>query len=163
MICIQQYSCLQKMCSLSRFLLSFTNNTFQFWLKLNSIDCVKDYHVFLKWQGCEADHSPPTSVEVKKTQIYTSTPPTSSWCSAQLVEHRDNFTFISPFTAPFNVAVWPYNGATLWSKLTCNVTWILVIFYVWGWYAGLCGYFSILLVYWSYASLCCRCIFEVLQ
>jgi hypothetical protein len=35
----------------------------------------------IKWvpgvnrQGREADHSPPTSVEVKKTWIYTSTPP----------------------------------------------------------------------------------------
>jgi hypothetical protein len=29
----------------------------------------------LKWQGREADHSPQTSTEVKKTWIYTSTPP----------------------------------------------------------------------------------------
>jgi hypothetical protein len=29
----------------------------------------------LKWQGREADHSPPTSAEVKKMWIYTSTPP----------------------------------------------------------------------------------------
>jgi hypothetical protein len=32
--------------------------------------------------GSEADHSPPTSVEVKNTWIYTSTPHTSSWRSA---------------------------------------------------------------------------------
>jgi hypothetical protein len=29
----------------------------------------------VKWKGCEADHSPPTSAEVKKTRIYISTPP----------------------------------------------------------------------------------------
>jgi hypothetical protein len=29
----------------------------------------------VKRQGCEADHSSPTSVEVKKAWIYTSTPP----------------------------------------------------------------------------------------
>jgi hypothetical protein len=29
----------------------------------------------VKQQGWEADHSPPTRVKVKKTWIYTSTPP----------------------------------------------------------------------------------------
>jgi hypothetical protein len=29
----------------------------------------------VKWPGPEADYSPPTSAEVKKTWIYTSTPP----------------------------------------------------------------------------------------
>jgi hypothetical protein len=29
----------------------------------------------IKQQGCEAEHSPPTSAEVKKTWTYTSTPP----------------------------------------------------------------------------------------
>jgi hypothetical protein len=29
----------------------------------------------LKWKGREADHSPPTSAEVNKMWIYTSTPP----------------------------------------------------------------------------------------
>jgi hypothetical protein len=29
----------------------------------------------LKWQGCGANHSPPTSAKVKKTWICTSTPP----------------------------------------------------------------------------------------
>jgi hypothetical protein len=33
-------------------------------------------------QGLEADHSPPTSVGVKKTWICTSTPPTSPWRNA---------------------------------------------------------------------------------
>jgi hypothetical protein len=29
----------------------------------------------IKQSGLEADHSPPTSAEVKKTWVYTSTPP----------------------------------------------------------------------------------------
>jgi hypothetical protein len=45
----------------------------------------------VKWPGSEADHSPPTSAEVKKTWIYASTTHTSSWCSAKLVKHRDRF------------------------------------------------------------------------
>jgi hypothetical protein len=36
----------------------------------------------VKRQGREADHLPPTSAEVKKMWIYTSTPRTPSWCSA---------------------------------------------------------------------------------
>jgi hypothetical protein len=42
----------------------------------------------------EVDHSSPTSAEVKKMWIYTSTPNTPSWRSAKLVQHRDNFTFL---------------------------------------------------------------------
>jgi hypothetical protein len=40
----------------------------------------------------EADHSPPTSAEVKKTWLYTSTPPNifMAYC---LINHRENFTF----------------------------------------------------------------------
>jgi hypothetical protein len=41
----------------------------------------------------EADHSFPTSAEVKKTWIYTSIPRKSSWCGADVVKHRDNFAF----------------------------------------------------------------------
>jgi hypothetical protein len=42
--------------------------------------------------GCEADHSPPSSAEVKNVWSYTSTPQYvfMAWC---LVKHRDNFTF----------------------------------------------------------------------
>jgi hypothetical protein len=32
----------------------------------------------VKWPGHEADHSPPTSTEVKKMWVYTSTP--MAWC-----------------------------------------------------------------------------------
>jgi hypothetical protein len=51
------------------------------------------YSPRVKRPGREADHSPPTSTEVKRTRIYTSTCYTSSWRSAKLVKHRDNFTF----------------------------------------------------------------------
>jgi hypothetical protein len=36
----------------------------------------------VKRPGCEVDHSPQTSAEVRKTWIYTSTPHTPSWRSA---------------------------------------------------------------------------------
>jgi hypothetical protein len=45
-----------------------------------------------KAAGGEADHSPPSSAEVKNAWSYTSTPQYvfMAWC---LVKHRDNFTF----------------------------------------------------------------------
>jgi hypothetical protein len=44
--------------------------------------------------GGKADHSSPSSANVKKAWSYTSTPPnTSSWRGDQL-KHRDNFTFL---------------------------------------------------------------------
>jgi hypothetical protein len=36
----------------------------------------------VKRPGHEVDHSPPTSAEVKKVWIYTSTPHMPSWCTA---------------------------------------------------------------------------------
>jgi hypothetical protein len=48
-----------------------------------------------KRPGREADHSPPSSAEVKNAWNYTSTPHTPSRCSAQL-KHRSNFTFTLP-------------------------------------------------------------------
>jgi hypothetical protein len=45
----------------------------------------------VKRLGREADHSLSTSAEVKKMWIYTFTPHTPSWRSAQLVKHRENF------------------------------------------------------------------------
>jgi hypothetical protein len=51
----------------------------------------------VKWLGHEADHSPPSSAEVKNAWSYTSTP---SICLHGVVlskkkkkKHRDNFTF----------------------------------------------------------------------
>jgi len=50
------------------------------------------FSLVLKGLGREADHSPPSSAEVKNPWSYTSTPNTSSWRGAKL-KHRDNFTF----------------------------------------------------------------------
>jgi hypothetical protein len=49
----------------------------------------------VKRPGREADHSPPSSAEVKNTWSYTSTPTYvfMAWC---LAKHRDNFTL--PYT-----------------------------------------------------------------
>jgi hypothetical protein len=45
--------------------------------------------------GREADHSPPSSAEVKEClELFLHSPNTPSWRGAQLGEHRDNFTFI---------------------------------------------------------------------
>jgi hypothetical protein len=47
----------------------------------------------LKRPGPEADHSPPSSAEVKEwVELYLHSPNTPSWRGAQL-KHRDNFTF----------------------------------------------------------------------
>jgi hypothetical protein len=47
----------------------------------------------VKRPGREADHSLPSSVEVKEwAELYLHFPNTSSWRGAQL-KHRDNFTF----------------------------------------------------------------------
>jgi hypothetical protein len=47
----------------------------------------------VKWLGCEADHSPPSSAEVKTAWSYTYTPEYAFmvWCSVK--KYRDNFTF----------------------------------------------------------------------
>jgi hypothetical protein len=50
----------------------------------------------VKRLGREADHSPPSSAEVKEcVELYLHSPSTPSWRSAQLKEknHRKNFTF----------------------------------------------------------------------
>jgi hypothetical protein len=47
----------------------------------------------VKRPGREADHSPPSSAEVKEwVELYLNSPNTPSWRGAQL-KHRDNFTF----------------------------------------------------------------------
>jgi hypothetical protein len=47
----------------------------------------------IKQPGCEFDHSPPPSAEVKEcVEIYLHSPNTPSWRGAQL-KHRDDFPF----------------------------------------------------------------------
>jgi hypothetical protein len=52
------------------------------------------FSLVIKGPGREADHSPPSSAEVKNAWSYTSTPQYVfvAWC---LVKHRDNFTFFT--------------------------------------------------------------------
>jgi hypothetical protein len=49
---------------------------------------------WVKRQEREANHSRPTSAEVKKTWVYKSSPSTSSWHSAWLGKLKDNLIFI---------------------------------------------------------------------
>jgi hypothetical protein len=48
----------------------------------------------IKWPEREANHSPPTNAEVKKTWVYTSTLPYMfmAWC---VVKYGDSFRFIN--------------------------------------------------------------------
>jgi hypothetical protein len=47
----------------------------------------------VKRPGCETDHSPPSSDEVKNEWSYTSTPQYASMASC-LVKHRDDFIIV---------------------------------------------------------------------
>jgi hypothetical protein len=65
------------------------------------IQCVQGaLSLGVKRPGREADHSPPSSAEVKESvELYLHYPNTPSWCGAQL-QHRDNFTFTSSCHVP---------------------------------------------------------------
>jgi hypothetical protein len=53
-----------------------------------------------KWAGRETIHSPPTSAEIKKMGVHT-----SSWCNASLVDNMGNFTFhLQIFPSRYDVA-----------------------------------------------------------
>jgi hypothetical protein len=52
----------------------------------------RSFSLGIKRPGREADHSSPSSAEVKNVWSYTSTPNTPSWLCAQL-KQRDNFNF----------------------------------------------------------------------
>jgi hypothetical protein len=52
-----------------------------------------DLSPWIRRLGREADHSPPTSAEVKEIWSMHPLPHTSLWLSAKLVKHKDNFTF----------------------------------------------------------------------
>jgi hypothetical protein len=53
----------------------------------------------VKRMRSEADHSSPSSADVKNGGSYASTSPLSSWHSAQLIKKGGNFTFYVPPTA----------------------------------------------------------------
>jgi hypothetical protein len=48
----------------------------------------------VKQPAREADHSPPSSAEVKNDGAIPPLPHTSSWRGASLIKHRDNFKFV---------------------------------------------------------------------
>jgi hypothetical protein len=48
----------------------------------------------VKWLRLEADHSPPSSAEVKSGGAIPSLSHMSSRRGAELIKHRENFTFI---------------------------------------------------------------------
>jgi hypothetical protein len=53
--------------------------------------------------GREADHSPPSSAEIKEgVKIYHQSPSTPSWRDAQL-KHKDNFTFLYLYLKYFSI------------------------------------------------------------
>jgi hypothetical protein len=56
----------------------------------------------VKWPGCEADHSPPSSAEDKNGGDIPPLPHMSSWHIAYLIKHRNNFTFYI-ITLIFNI------------------------------------------------------------
>jgi hypothetical protein len=65
----------------------------------------------VKRSGRKADHSPPSSAEVKEyTELYLYFPNTSSWRGVQ-IKHRDNFTFSLEETDP-NSLLYNSSGAT---------------------------------------------------
>jgi hypothetical protein len=47
----------------------------------------------VKRPGREADHSPPSSTEVKNGGAIPPLPHISSWCSAELIKHRDTLPY----------------------------------------------------------------------
>jgi hypothetical protein len=53
----------------------------------------------VKQPGHEADHTPPSSADVKNARNYTSTPQYAfvAWCSVKK-KNRDNFTFYNNVT-----------------------------------------------------------------
>jgi hypothetical protein len=61
----------------------------------------------LKVPGRDADHSSPSSAEVKEcAELYLHSPTTPSWRGAQLKrKHRDSFTFPFPLNTLRNVSV----------------------------------------------------------
>jgi hypothetical protein len=54
----------------------------------------------VKLPGREADYYSLTSVEVKKTWIYISTPPNVFMASGLIPKHRDNFNLL------FTISLW---------------------------------------------------------
>jgi hypothetical protein len=79
----------------------------------------------IKRPGCEADHSPPSSAEIKNAWSYTSTPQYvfMAWC---LVKHKDNFTFlIASCTEHAQEMLLEWRNLWKWSFVSCLPCWKL--------------------------------------
>jgi hypothetical protein len=64
----------------------------------------------VKRLGREADHSPPSSAEVREcVELYLHSPNMPSWRGALLKKHRDNFTF---YFRQWTISSIPGNAAT---------------------------------------------------
>jgi hypothetical protein len=63
-------------------------------VKLLYVEYIASYPMGIggPFPGREADHSPPSSAEVKNAWSYTSTPP-YVFMALYLAKHRDNFNF----------------------------------------------------------------------
>jgi hypothetical protein len=57
----------------------------------------------IKQQGKEADHLPPFSAEFKKYVSKTPRSYLSSWLSAQLIKHKDNFILLYTYITLYAV------------------------------------------------------------
>jgi hypothetical protein len=66
----------------------------------------------VKWPGREADHSPPSSVEVNEcVELYLHFSNTSSWLGAPFkIKHRDNFTFCLLKVKKYSVCLTKYHA-----------------------------------------------------
>jgi hypothetical protein len=90
----------------------------------------------VKWQGCKADHSTPTSAEVKNGEAIRPLPHMSSWHSPQLIKCRDNFTLLTGKACPyfiFNINLMEeilsaVNCANpiLHKRLHCVIVWVCI-------------------------------------
>jgi hypothetical protein len=99
----------------------------------------------IKWQGCEADHSPPFSVEIKEDGAVPPLPPMSSWHSAQQIKHKDIFTFTMD---RHNRSIWGQSTEELnltpllncfnrldvlhWLVANMKPEWYICLKYIWG-------------------------------
>jgi hypothetical protein len=78
----------------------------------------------LKRVGRDADHSPPSSAEIKEcVELYLQYPNTSSWRGAKL-KHRDNFTFTFTSSHTSSRSVNQTNDSVDWSVIQPIIQWI---------------------------------------
>jgi hypothetical protein len=76
----------------------------------------------VKLPGREADHSPPSSAEVKEwVEVYLHSPSTPSWCCAQSTGTTLPFTF-HPTTPWRLIGEWRYSSTHSWTRHSMEVS-----------------------------------------